>query len=107
METVQAITVELAEQFSDLKVTEFRGQTRVALPREKRFDVARSLRDGHGFDMLVDITCIDYLNYRDARDRFGLVYLFAGTVDGRRLTFEYRAGERLMSSGSFDLDDSV
>ncbi len=27
--------------------------------------------------------------------------------DGRRLTFEYRGGERLMSSGSFDLDDSA
>jgi 3-hydroxymyristoyl/3-hydroxydecanoyl-(acyl carrier protein) dehydratase len=26
--------------------------------------------------------------------------------DGRRLTFEYRAGERVMSSGSFELDDS-
>ena len=30
-----------------------------------------------GFDMLVDITCVDYLNYRDATDRFGLVYLLA------------------------------
>ena len=32
-----------------------------------------------GFDLLVDVTCVDYLNYRDAADRFGLVYLLANT----------------------------
>jgi NADH-quinone oxidoreductase subunit C len=36
--------------------------------------------------LLVDVTCVDYLNYRDARDRFGLVYLLANTITNERLT---------------------
>ncbi len=32
------------------------------------------------------MTCVDYLNYRDAQDRFGLVYLLASTVTTERLT---------------------
>lgn len=93
METVQEITAALAEQFGDLKVSEFRGQTRVVVPRDRLFEVAETLRGRHGFDMLVDITCVDYLNYRDARDRFGLAYLFCQTVAGRRLTLRVFVNE--------------
>ena len=46
----------------------------------------RLLKDERGFDLLVDITCVDYLNYRDATDRFGLVYLLANTATNERLT---------------------
>jgi NADH-quinone oxidoreductase subunit C len=35
--------------------------------------------------MLVDITCVDYLHYRGAHDRFGLVYLLANTQTNERL----------------------
>ena len=38
-----------------------------------------------GFDMLVDVTCVDYLHYRGARDRFGLVYPLLNTETGERL----------------------
>ncbi|HEV3416716.1 MAG TPA: NADH-quinone oxidoreductase subunit C, partial [Pirellulales bacterium] len=38
------------------------------------------------FDFLVDITCVDYLHYRGAADRFGLVYLLAGTETNERIT---------------------
>ena len=69
METVQQIAAGLAEQFGELTCSEFRGQIRVAVPRDLLFEVAATLRDPYGFDMLVDITCVDYLNYRDARDR--------------------------------------
>ncbi|MDH3717477.1 MAG: NADH-quinone oxidoreductase subunit C [Planctomycetota bacterium] len=93
MDTVQEITAALAEQFGDLKVSEFRGQTRVVVPRDRLFEVAEALHGRHGFDMLVDITCVDYLNYRDARDRFGLVYLFCQTVDGHRLTLRVFVNE--------------
>jgi NADH-quinone oxidoreductase subunit C len=44
------------------------------------------LRQDAGFDMLVDITCVDYLHYRDATERFGLVYLLANTNTNLRLT---------------------
>jgi NADH-quinone oxidoreductase subunit C len=44
------------------------------------------LRDERSFDLLVDITCVDYLNYRNATDRFGLVYLLASTTTNERIT---------------------
>src|SRR5580704_17168664 len=69
-----------------LRTSEFRGQTRVVVPRDAIFEALRLLRDVRGFDLLVDITCVDYLNYRDATDRFGLVYLLASTTTNERLT---------------------
>ena len=66
--------------------SEFRAQTRVVVPRESLFDVARALRDSAGFDLLVDVTCVDYLHYRDAEHRFGLVYLLAATGTNERIT---------------------
>ena len=40
-----------------------------------------------GFDLLVDITCVDYLDYRGATHRFGLVYLLANIeTPSERLT---------------------
>jgi NADH-quinone oxidoreductase subunit C len=66
--------------------TEFRGQTRAIVPRESLFEVARALRDNAGFDLLVDVTCVDYLHYRDAASRFGLVYLLSSTTSNERLT---------------------
>ena len=77
-------------------MSEFRGDTRVVVPAEKIYEVLELLKEKHGFDLLVDITCVDYLNYprTDRRtvlpgpgeDRFGLVYLLAGTVTNQRLT---------------------
>ena len=81
-ETLRA--VELAA--GSLNQSEFRGQTRVVVPAEKLGDVFTTLRDGRGFDLLVDVTCVDYLNYRDAEHRFGLVYLLTSTTTNERIT---------------------
>lgn len=77
----------LLQAFADapLATSEFRGQMRVMAPRDSIYDVLRWLKD-HGFDLLVDITCVDYLHYRDATDRFGLVYLLASTTTNERIT---------------------
>ena len=72
----------LSEAFPALAWSEFRGDTRAVVPREVLFNVFKHLRDELGFDLMVDITCVDYLNYRDAEDRFGLVYLLP-TNQGR------------------------
>jgi NADH-quinone oxidoreductase subunit C len=76
----------LKSAFAGLTVSEFRGDVRIVVPRELMFSFMHSLKDEHGFDMLVDITCVDYLSYRQARDRFGLVYLLANTLTNERLT---------------------
>jgi NADH-quinone oxidoreductase subunit C len=69
----------------DVPTSEFRGDTRVVLSKDKLFDAMRLLKDGRGFDLLVDVTCVDYLKYRDAAHRFGLVYLLASTATNERL----------------------
>jgi NADH-quinone oxidoreductase subunit C len=77
----------------DLLVSEFRGQTRVVVPREKLLDAMRVLKEERGFDLLVDITCVDYMQYPDAADRFGLVYLLASTQTNERLTVRVYVNE--------------
>lgn len=69
-----------------LETSEFRGQTRVVAPVDRFRHAMDVLKNLCGFDLLVDITCVDYLNYRDAKDRFGLAYLLCETVTNQRLT---------------------
>jgi NADH-quinone oxidoreductase subunit C len=87
----------LRDRFPDLSSTEFRGQTRVVVPRESLTGVLRLLRDECGFDYLVDITCVDYANYRGATDRFGLVYLLAATASAERITLHVMLSEPELS----------
>ena len=75
---------DLKAKFGDLPTSEFRGQTRVVVTKDNLLDAMRLLKEQRGFDLLVDVTCVDYLNYRDARDRFGLVYLLASTESNER-----------------------
>jgi len=70
----------------DLPTSEFRGDTRVIVNKNKLLEAKRLLKETRGFDLLVDVTCVDYLNYRGAADRFGLVYLLANTATNERLT---------------------
>jgi NADH-quinone oxidoreductase subunit C len=76
----------LQQSFAGLTVSEFRGDVRIVVPRELLSSLMRSLKDEHQFDSLVDITCVDYLNYRGAKDRFGLVYILASTQTNERVT---------------------
>jgi NADH-quinone oxidoreductase subunit C len=76
----------LREFFPDLATDEFRGQTRTVVPSDALYEVLRTLKERLGFDLLVDITCVDYLNYRGARDRFGMVYLLANSETAERMT---------------------
>ena len=76
----------LSERFPDVRTSEFRGDVRVVVPRESLFAALECLRDERQFDLLVDISCVDYLNYRGAEARFGLVYLLASTETNERIT---------------------
>ncbi len=76
----------LKARCGDMPVSEFRGDRRVVVAKDKLLDVMSLLKGERGFDLLVDVTCVDYLNYRDATSRFGLVYLLANTATNERLT---------------------
>jgi NADH-quinone oxidoreductase subunit C len=83
----------LQASFGELAVSEFREATRVVVPREKLAEAMQFLRDKQGFDLLVDVTCVDYLHYHDATDRFGMVYLLANTTSAERLTIRVLLNE--------------
>ena len=64
--------------------SEFRDNFRVIV---RRHGSTRSgvLKQECGFDMLADLTAVDYLKYPDARDRFGVVYVLLNTTTGERI----------------------
>jgi NADH-quinone oxidoreductase subunit C len=93
MTTCPEIATALQARFDGVSSSEFRGQTRVVIPAGSLLEIMQLLKDEHGFDLLVDVTCVDYLNYRDATDRFGLVYLLANTRTAARLTVRVMVNE--------------
>jgi NADH-quinone oxidoreductase subunit C len=90
---VDDVLAALTNRCAGVTVSEFRGQTRVVVPVESCFDALACLKE-RGFDLLVDVSCVDYLDYRDppmqmagcAGHRYGLVYLLASTTTNQRLT---------------------
>jgi NADH-quinone oxidoreductase subunit C len=76
----------LKARFGELPASEFRGDTRVVVGKERLAEVMGFLKASAQFDLLVDVTCVDYLNYRGATDRFGLAYLLANTITNERIT---------------------
>ncbi len=79
--------------YQGLEISEFRGQTRVVVPLGSIHDVLATLKRRLGFDLLVDVTCVDYLHYRNAKDRFGMVYLLANVQTNERITVRTFLGD--------------
>ena len=77
-----AISERLGVEVAD---STFRDNRRLVVPAERVYALLEHLKVDHGFDMLVDVTAIDYLEYPDATDRFGVVYCLLNTVSGERL----------------------
>jgi NADH-quinone oxidoreductase subunit C len=65
--------------------SEFRDNRRVIVAPERLLPCLQCLKDRCGFDMLADLTAVDYLSYPDARDRFGVIYLLLNTSTGERV----------------------
>lgn len=63
----------------------FRDNVRIHVSRERVYDCLRCLKERCGFDMLIDITAVDYLHYAGARERFGVVYALLNTSSGERV----------------------
>jgi NADH-quinone oxidoreductase subunit C len=65
--------------------SEFRDNRRVIVAPAKVFAALGCLKQACGFDMLIDLTAVDYLHYPDARDRFGVVYALLNVNTGDRI----------------------
>ena len=81
-ETLALLRQRLGDAFT---TSEFRDNRRVVVTPARLFDALRCLKESCGFDMLVDVTGIDYLHYPDARDRFGVVYALLNVQTGARI----------------------
>ncbi len=91
----------LNSRFPGLKRSEFRGQTRIVVLPDNAYDVLKTLKEELGFDLLVDVTCVDYLQYPEsAPDRFGLVYLLADSETNERITVRCYLSESKVSIAS-------
>ena len=76
----------LKQRFGDeMAESSFRDNRRVVVPSGKLYPVLECLRNEFGFDMLIDVTAADYLEYPDAVDRFGVVYPLLNTTSGERI----------------------
>jgi NADH-quinone oxidoreductase subunit C len=82
---VDDILAAVTARFGPLESSAFRGQTSLVVPETQSFVVLGFLKE-QGFDLLVDVTCVVYLEYRGAKQREGLVYLLASTTTNQRLT---------------------
>ncbi|HTQ37768.1 MAG TPA: NADH-quinone oxidoreductase subunit C [Pirellulales bacterium] len=84
--TLETATIDaLKSRIAGATESEFRGQARVVVSAEQIYAALEFLHGERGFDFLADISCVDYLHYRGASDRFGLVYNLVNTVTNERL----------------------
>lgn len=54
---------QLREKFPQIRASEFRGSVRATVPPADLHAILQTLRDAMGLDLLVDVTCVDYLHY--------------------------------------------
>ena len=65
--------------------SEFRDNRRVHVGADRLYEALEFLKQGCGFDMLVELGAADYLHYPDAKDRYGVWYILLNTADGSRV----------------------
>jgi NADH-quinone oxidoreductase subunit C len=76
----------LHNQFGyDIVESHFRDNRRIIVPSDKIYFVLEYLWREQGFDMLAELTAVDYLEYPNATDRFGVIYGLLNTSTGERL----------------------
>jgi NADH-quinone oxidoreductase subunit C len=67
-----------------LQESTFRDNRRIVVPQGCVYSLLELLHR-NGFDMLAEMTAVDYLEYEGATDRFGLIYVLVNTATGERL----------------------
>lgn len=94
---VSNVIAVLQQQFADIDFSPAplieRGRRRaddqmcVRIPPDRIPEVMRFLCDDERcrFDQVCDLTCVDYLEFPNARDRYGVIYSLRSTVHNHRL----------------------
>ena len=81
MDAIDTVAAAFGDQI--LGIAEHAGQRFVNVKRDRVKDILRLLRDQEGFDVLTDLTAVDYLN-QGQPERFCVVYNLLSLGDGRR-----------------------
>ena len=81
MDPIETLKTKFADQM--LGVGTHAGQAWVDVKRDRIVDVLRTLRDECGFDLLTDLTAVDYLN-QGMPERFAVVYNLYSVKDNVR-----------------------
>jgi NADH-quinone oxidoreductase subunit C len=91
-EIVTALETQFPDLSFDLKPLLMRGrvpgdQFYVRVEPDRLVEVLTFLRDDPAtkFEQLVDLTCIDYLNFPDATDRYGVIYSLLSHTHNHRI----------------------
>jgi NADH-quinone oxidoreductase subunit C len=75
----------LAQRFGAINTSQFRDNARIHVPAPRVLDFMRVLKVECGFDMLAELTAVDYLHYPNAKDRYAVIYGLTNTRTGERL----------------------
>jgi NADH-quinone oxidoreductase subunit C len=81
-ENLTSIIEKLAKQF-DGQTTEFAGETTLIMPVAKIAEAARVIHDEFNFNLLSDLTAVDY--WPEENPRFHLYYRFTSIPNGQTL----------------------
>ena len=81
MDPIETIKAKFGDQV--LGVGSHAGQAWVDVKRERIVDILKTLRDEAGYDMLTDLTAVDYLN-QGMPERFAVVYNLYSVKDNVR-----------------------
>ena len=75
----------LKPRYPDVTTSEFRDNRRLHVAPAQLFDLLRTLKEEHGFNLLVELSAADYLKYPDAADRYGVWYGLLNLATGERV----------------------
>jgi NADH-quinone oxidoreductase subunit C len=78
----QAVTAVFTERFN-AQAQDFRGEITLIVSPDHNVEAARALRDEFGYEMLIDITAVDY--WLQTPERFHLNYQFYSLSQNRLL----------------------
>ena len=81
MDPIETVKAKFADQV--LSVGSHAGQAWVDVKRDRIADLLKTLRDECGYDMLTDITAVDYLN-QGMPERYAVVYNLYSVKDNVR-----------------------
>ena len=84
---MSTIAESLKQKFGEgsFSTSHFRDNFRVHVEAEKLFEIMKYLKEEAGFDMLADLSGVDYLNYPGATDRYAVIYALTNMKSGERV----------------------